>query len=190
VHCSTLLPDEVTTCDGIPITTVPRTILDLATVLDPHDLLSVVNEAEIRELSDPLTLPDMLERHRGERGTARLRTVLADAGYGVPRRELEERFARLVAGWGLPRPELNAWIEVGGRLFSPDCLWRTQRLIVELHSARFHGTTAAISRDAYRDRRLLLAGWHVIHVTWAQLSSRAEARELEADLRVVLGSSR
>ena len=186
VHCCSLSADEVTVLDGIPITTVPRTLLDLATILNPERLLGAINEAEVRRLYDPLSLPAILERHRGERGTARLRTVLQDAGYGVTKRALEELFARFIVERGLPRPELNGSIEVGGGFYSPDCLWRAQRLIVELHSARYHGTTPAISRDATRDRRLMLAGWSVIHVTWAQLHSRVESDALERDLRIVL----
>ena len=96
-------------------------------------------------------------------------------------------FARYVSERGLPRPALNSMVEVGAVLYSPDCLWRREQLIVELHSATWHGTTPAITRDATRDRRLLLAGWDVVHVTWAQLHDRREANELERDLRVALG---
>lgn len=59
-------------------------------------------------------------------------------------------------------------------------------MVVELHSAAFHGATPAVTRDAGRDRRLLLAGWRVIHVTWAQLTDRRERLALAADLRTVL----
>jgi very-short-patch-repair endonuclease len=186
-HCNSLPPDETTVLDGIPITTVPRTLLDLATVLDEQDLVTALGEAEKRRLSDPLSLPDLLERHRGERGTARLRVALQRTGYGVPIKALEEAFARFVSKRRLPPPELNAHLWIEGRFISPDCLWREQRLIVELHSIRHHGTGPAISRDATRDRILLLAGWRVIHVTWAQLHDPVEAARLERDLRRVLG---
>jgi very-short-patch-repair endonuclease len=186
-HCARLPPDEVTVLDGIPITTVPRTLLDLATVLDEHDLLTAVGEAEKQELGDPLSLPDLLARHRGERGTARLRRALEKIGYGVPIEALEEAFARFVAERRLPPPELNATLWIGDRVVSPDCLWREERVIVELHSVRHHGTGVAIGRDATRDRQLLLAGWDVIHVTWAQLHDRREAASLERDLRRALG---
>jgi hypothetical protein len=177
----------MTVCDGIPITSVPRTLLDLASVLDDHALLMAVNEAEKMRLRDVLSLPDILGRHRGQRGAGRLRRVLADAGYGVAIEALEDLFARRIAAWGLPRPELNATLVVGGSNYSPDCLWRDRRLVVELDSARHHGTTPALTRDAIRERRLLLAGWRVIHVTWAQLRSPREAQELERDLRSALG---
>jgi hypothetical protein len=189
IHTSALPADEITNLDGIPITTVARTLFDLASVLDPVRLLNAVEEAEKRGLSSPLSLPATLERHAGERGAARLRRVLADAGYGVADGELELAFGDFLAERGLPLPETNAWIQVGDRSYKPDRLWRRERLIVELHSARHHGTTPAITRDATRDRRLLLAGWRVIHVTWAQLHSPREADELERDLRIALALS-
>jgi len=187
-HCARLPADETTVREGIPITSVPRTILDLATILDPRRLARVVEEAEFQGLSDRLSLPALIARHRGERGTGRLREVLAAAGYGkgVTKRELEERFVRFLGASGLPHPELNASLAIGGRTVSADCLWRRRRLIVELHSARFHGTAPAISRDASRDRTLMIAGWRVIHVTWAQLTNRPERRALAADLERLL----
>lgn len=189
LHCSPLPADEVTVRSGIPITTVPRTLLDLGTVLDPHDLTAAVNEAEHRELSDPLSLPALLERHAGERGAGRLRAVLEADGFGkgVARPGLEELFQRFVARHSLPPPELNAQLEVGGRRHSPDCLWRRRRVIVELQSLAYHGSPRDMTRDAARLRRLTLAGWTVIYVTWAQLHDAREAAALARDLRVALG---
>ncbi|MBA2524117.1 MAG: hypothetical protein H0V25_12435 [Solirubrobacterales bacterium] len=191
VHSSSLPADEVTVHDGIPITSVARTILDLATLLDRHALARVVEEAEFQRLSGPLSLPEIVERHRGERGVGRLRAVLEASGYGkgVTKLELEELFVRFLAEQGLPHPELNASLQIGERFYRPDGLWRAQRLIVELHSATFHGTAPAVTRDASRDRRLLMAGWRVIHVTWAQLHDAAERLALAADLRMMLGSA-
>ena len=188
IHSSSLPLDEVTTIDGIPATTVPRTLLDLATILDHHDLARAVEEAEHQQLSDSLSLPALLERHRGQRGAGKLRAVLNSAGYrkGVTKFPLEELFVRFLAEHRLPHPELNQSLQIGDRFYSPDCLWRAERVIVELHSATFHGATPAVTRDAGRDRRLLLAGWRVIHVTWAQLHDRVERAALAADLARVL----
>jgi hypothetical protein len=188
IHSSNLPPDERTILNGIPITTVPRTLLDLATILDADALLRAVNEAEVQQLADPLSLPALLERHRGERGTGALRAALASAGFGrgITREELEERFARFIAQHGLPHPELNAPVEAGGRFYFADCMWREQRLIVELQSVTFHGTAAAMTSDAERTRSLMLTGWRVLPVTWAQLRSDAAAA-LAGDLRRLLG---
>ena len=79
-----MLPaDERTVLDGIPITTWPRTLLDLATVLDHDALLRALNEADARELTDPLSLAALLERHRGERGAGALRRALDEASTGA-----------------------------------------------------------------------------------------------------------
>jgi very-short-patch-repair endonuclease len=155
-------------------------------------LARVVEEAEHQRHSDPLSLPALLDRHRGERGAGRLRAVLAASGYGmgVTRSTLEEVFAAFIAQQGLPHPELNAPLQIDGHFYEVDCLWRQSQVVVELHSATFHGATPAVTRDATRDRRLLLAGYRVIHVTWAQLHDAAERRALAADLRAVLGANR
>ena len=178
IHSGDLPFDEVTTWEGIPITTVPRTLFDLASNLDCETLLRAINEAEHQELADALSLPEILARHEGERGCAKLREVMLDAGYGlgITRSQLEERFARFVVGWDLPCPELNATIHVGDRFYEVDCLWRRQRLVVELQSAKFHGTPIAMARDAERKRRLLLRGFRMIEVTWTHLRTEATAR--------------
>ncbi|MCB0864709.1 MAG: type IV toxin-antitoxin system AbiEi family antitoxin domain-containing protein [Solirubrobacterales bacterium] len=187
VRSANLPPDEVTVENDIPITTPVRTLLDLASVLAPDQLLKAVNEVhEQRRLWGAISLEAMIERHRGERGVRRLRSMLAEAGYGIPQRELEEAFSRFVAERCLPRPELQGVVRVDGRYFKGDAVWRSQRLIVELHSAGHHGTAPKITRDATRDRLLLIAGWTVVHVTWAQLHDPREVRALERDLRKLL----
>jgi len=188
IHCSSLPADERTVLNGIPITTWPRTLLDLATVLDHDALLRALNEADARELTDPISLVALLERHRGERGAGALRRALDDAGRGrgITREELEERFASFARHSGLPVSLLNAPIQAGDRHYFADALWPEARLIVELQSVHFHGTSAAMSADAERTRRLTLAGYRVVYVTWRQLASRDERDGLARDLRTML----
>jgi very-short-patch-repair endonuclease len=192
IHCSVLPADERTVLDGIPITTWPRTLLDLATALDHDALIRALNEADARELTDPLSLTALLERHRGERGAGALRRALDDAsrGRGITRKELEERFAAFVRRSGLPAPLLNAPIQADGRHHFADALWPEARLIVELQSVRFHGTAAAMSADADRTRRLTLAGYRVVYVTWAQLAGQPARDSLDRDLRTMLSLAR
>ncbi len=191
-HCSILPPDETTTLDGIPITTIPRTLLDLATVLDHDALVRALNEAEARRLADPLPLTALVDRHQGERGTARLREALASTavGRGVTVGALEERFARFLAAHSFPPPLLNAAVDADGRNYVADCLWPKQRVIVELQSFAFHGTAAAMTRDAERTRHLTLAGFMVVYVTWAQLHDRSAAATLATDLNRLLRPGR
>jgi hypothetical protein len=189
LHRSVLPADERTVLDGIPITTWPRTLLDLATVLDHDALVRVLNEADARRLANHLSLPALLERHRGERGAGALRRALADAafGRGITREDLEERFAAFVGRRRLPPPLLNAPVSADGRNYVADALWPGARLIVELQSVAFHASPAAMSADAERTRRLTLAGYRVVYVTWAQLQDRSERDALARDLRALIG---
>jgi hypothetical protein len=185
-HSSALKRDEVTVVRGIRVTTVARTLLDLAAVLKRRPLERAINEAEVQRHTDSLSLPALLARYPRRRGTAAIRAILtgADVGITLTRSELEERFLRFLAGWGLPRPELNVSIAVRGGFVEADCVWRGARLIAELDGRAVHGTAAAFERDRARDRALNAASWRVVRITWRQLSW--EARELAADLGTLL----
>lgn len=87
----------------------------------------------------------------------------------ITRSELEERFLTLVDRAGLERPQTNVPISVGGEWIEADCVWRDQRLIVELDGRAAHATSRAFERDRARDRALQADGWRVIRVTWKQL---------------------
>ena len=102
-HVTSIPADETTFVAAIPVTTVPRTLLDLATVLDHRGVERAMNEAEVQGYTDPLSLPALLARYRRRRGTAAIRDILTTAGIGttLTRSELEERFLRFVARAGL-----------------------------------------------------------------------------------------
>jgi hypothetical protein len=119
---------------GIPVTTVPRTLLDLAAVLDQRAVERAINEAERLQLFDALSLEDLVHRYPGRTGVRKIRAILADGHIGAAntREELEHRFITFLDRYGVPRPEINSYMEMGGRTYEVDCLWRTQRLIVEL----------------------------------------------------------
>jgi very-short-patch-repair endonuclease len=185
-HCAVLRADEIACLDGIPVTSAPRTVLDIAALSTTHQLEKALNEMQVRDITDKLSIPDLLERYPRKRGTARLRALLADetAVRGVARKELEERFAVLLDGTDLPRPRLNADVSVRGRFFEADCLWAEQRVIVELDGRASHGTGRAFEKDRERDRLLVSEGWRVIRITWRQL--RDDATAVIADLRRLL----
>jgi very-short-patch-repair endonuclease len=185
-HRSTLPFDEVVTIIGIPITSVSRTLLDLAAVLTKQQLERALNEAEVLRLTDKLSVPDLLERYPRRRGSALLRALLRDrtAVRGITREELERWFHAVLDGTDLPRPRRNAYITVRGQFFEADCLWAEQRLIVELDGREAHGTDLAFEKDRERDRLLLVEGWRVTRVTWRQL--RDDAPAVIADLRELL----
>jgi very-short-patch-repair endonuclease len=186
---SELPEDEVTEEDGIPVTIVPRTLYDLASVLDRPALERAIDQAEVLRLHHPLSLVDMLERHPHRPGAATIRAILESGriGAGVTRSDFEQAFKRFLTGRDLPLPEINAVLEVNARHFEVDCLWRDQRVIVELDGHETHGTRAAFERDRARDRRLRAAGWTVVRLTWRQFATDKPA--IEADLRAILGLS-
>jgi very-short-patch-repair endonuclease len=181
VHRSTIPMDERTIEDGIPVTTAPRTMLDLSSLLDLRQLERAWNEMEVRGLTDSLSVPDLLARHPGRRGVAKLRVLLdGDESEGITRNEFEEAFVALLDRHGLPRGRMNADLAVRGRFFVVDCLWERQRLAVELDGGGVHRTRRAFQDDRLRDRILVAEGWRTSRITWDQL--RDEPTEIAADL--------
>ncbi|HVQ59067.1 MAG TPA: DUF559 domain-containing protein [Solirubrobacterales bacterium] len=188
-HYSRLPEDEMTVEDGIPVTTVPRTIFDLAA--GPAERLveraqvveSMLRQAEYRELHDSLSLPALLDRYPRRSGARAVRLALARRGEstGHTRSPLEERFLSFLDRHDLPRPQLNAWIDVGGTSYEVDCLWPAQRQIVELDGWQAHGTRTAFRQDRTRDRRLQAAGYATTRLTWSQLTDEPGA--ISCDLR-------
>jgi uncharacterized protein DUF559 len=178
--------DEVTTESGIPVTTVPRTLLDLAAVLPHHQVERAVNEAEVRRLTDAVSLADLAARHARRAGTRTIRAILEDGAIGVTvtRSELEARFLAFLDETGLPRPSVNSPLRVPGGWIEADCLWPAQRLIAELDGHATHRTPAAYEKDRERDRKLNAAGYRVIRITWRQLHTDPTA--LTSDLRTLL----
>ena len=170
-HCSPVPADEITEHNGIPVTTVARTLLDIAPTLSPTRLKSAIDIAENRHLGDAVALVDLVERYPRRAGTAAVRRILAEGrvGFDVPREELEVRFAEFVGRFGIPRPSTNGLIDAGGRSFEVDCAWPAAPLIVELDSREHHENSSAFENDRARDQALTGEGWRVMRVTWRQL---------------------
>ena len=185
-HRAAIPPDERTTLHGIPVTSMPRTIFDLAADLDERPLERMINEADYLRLTDPLSLDDLLIRYPRRKGAPKLRQALARRAAGATRTrsEMEELFLNLLERHGLPRPRINAFIPGVGEV---DCTWPAARLAVELDSRRAHATPAAFERDRERDRLLQARGWRVIRVTWRQLTERPD--QLMEDLERLLGAT-
>jgi very-short-patch-repair endonuclease/predicted transcriptional regulator of viral defense system len=186
-HYSLLPDDETTTVESIPVTTIPRTIFDMAASTSLDRVESMLREAEYRRLYDRLSLPDLLRRYPGRRGTQRLRTALARVEAlpsGRTRSPLEERFLPFLRQHGLPRPRLNDWIMLGARRYQVDCHWPGTDQIVELDGWSGHGTRTAFREDRARDRALRVAGYSVTRIAWAQLEDEPDA--IAADLRALL----
>ena len=180
VHVSLWLPSShLTTIDRIPVTRVPRTIFDLAGV-DPIGRVEVaLDDALARRLCTLRQVNQVFFAlaRRGRKGTAAMRTLLEDRGEGYvpPASELERRARRVFAEGGVPAPEFEIHLGDDDLIGRVDCVWRAERLVVELDSERHHGSRSARERDRKRDNRLVAAGWRVIRITWDDLRDRPDA---------------
>jgi predicted transcriptional regulator of viral defense system len=180
-HSQSMQLDEVTTHDGIPVTTVARTLLDIAAT-DPDNLERAFNEAEYRRLWDATGVRELIDRYPGRAGTPALAALTP---MGHTREELEHRFQAFVEKFDLPRPMRNADLELEpGRWIRVDAMWPDAKLIVELDSRAAHDTTSRFDSDRERDRILSLAGWRVIRLTWKHLTSNAD--RVATDLRTLI----
>ena len=174
VHRSIFLTaDDVTRVEGIPATTVARTLLDLAAVVPRRALERALDQAEVLRVFDLTALRRELDRNHGSRAAAALQATLDGhtAGTTVTWSDLEERFLAACRAAGLPAPELNGYVDPrdGEPGFRPDFVWRVRRLALEADGRRYHLTTRAFEVDRRRDQRLKGAGWDVVRVTRRQL---------------------
>ena len=186
-HVSHLPPDERTIKNGIPVTSAPRTILDLAATASTDEVENLIREMEFLELRDRLSLWHLIERYPGRRGVRKVSLALSrikDEPVGRKRSRLEERFAPFLRRHHLPLPRFNDWIVLGPKRFQVDCHWPALRQIVELDGWQGHSSRSAFREDRARDRVLHVHGYSVTHLTWNQLEDEPEA--IASDLRVLL----
>jgi very-short-patch-repair endonuclease len=173
--------------EGIPVTSVHRTIFDLAATASVDEVVAMIKEAEYLNRWDRLSLPDLLSRYPGKRGSRKVRFALdriVEEPPGRTRSKLEERFSPFLRRHRLPLPLFNDWILLGPKRFQVDCHWPHLHLIVELDGWEGHSTRSAFQDDRARDRALHAAGFSVVHLTWNQLEDEPEA--IAADLRALL----
>ena len=189
-HHKALPSDEITVKDGIPVTTVPRTIFDLAATEALDVVKALLREAEFRELHDRLSLWDLVERYPGRRGIRKVKVALEalkDEPIDERKSRLEERFDPFLRRHKLPRPHFNDWIILNGKRSQVDCHWPGTNEIVELDGWQGHKTRTAFREDRARDRKLRVAGYHVTRLTWNQLDDEPET--IAADLRALLSAA-
>jgi hypothetical protein len=160
--------DEVTVRDGIRVSTVARTILDLAATVRGRSLEQVIRRASRLRRFDLIEQQAVLERHLRQPGApelARLLAALHGRGTADFRSRMEIAFAQLCDDYGLPRPVLNA-VVLDERV---DFHWPRTTLIVETDGFEFHSMPTAFANDRRRDQKLTLAGYTVVRLTWDQV---------------------
>ncbi len=161
-HAPDLAKAERARYERIPVTSVPRTLFDLAAPGSGWDLASAVDRAKRRGKLDLVAIDELLARRRGEAGTVALREAV-DL-YRAPvsdRAKSELLFLALVRKAGLPTPALNVWVES----FEIDAWWERERFAIEVDGWESHGTRRAFEQDRVRIEDLRLSGIDVIQVT-------------------------
>jgi very-short-patch-repair endonuclease len=166
VHRSRVLREaDRTVVDGIPATSVARTVVDMADVLSDERLAKAIHRAEILRVFDLRAL----ERAciPGRRGEHRLRRVLANyrPEPHLLRSKAERRLKRLCEQHHLPQPQFN--VQVAG--YEVDVYWPDAGFVLEFDGAETHQTVHAFHEDRRRDRALATNGIQVARVTWPDL---------------------
>ena len=167
---------------AIPITTVPRTIVDLAAELTTDDLARACHEAAVRYRVRPEAIEAVLARRPNSPGAAKLRRVLR-GDVRVTLSKLESRFLELLGQQQLPLPDTNRRVD-GRRI---DCRWPEHRLTVELDGYRFHSSRHAWENDRRREREARARGDEFRRYTYGDVFE--EPRLMLAELRALLSAA-
>jgi hypothetical protein len=176
------LDADAITWRGIPVTTVARTIVDLASALSLNDLARACHEAGVKHGTTPRQVKEVLARRPNSTGAGKLRLIF-EGDAPVLLSQLERRFRTLLVEAGLPVPEFNR--PAGGRRV--DCRWDWVPLTVELDSYTFHQSRHAWEQDSRREREARARGDEFRRYTWGDVHE--EPHLVLKELRHLLVSS-
>jgi very-short-patch-repair endonuclease len=181
VHEGGVHRDERTIVDRIPVTTVPRTLFDLAEVVDERRLERAFEEADRLGLLRMQALEEVCARGHGRHALRAIRPLIDAATMPeTTRSSLENRFLAFCREHDLPRPQTNVTV-LGHEV---DAYWPQARLMIEADSWSFHGHRAAFERDRARDAAMQAEGYRVVRITHRRLEREPAA--LAAELRRLL----
>ena len=168
---------------GIPVTTVPRTLVDIAAELPEHALARACHEAGVRYRTTPRQVEAVLAQRPTTPGARKLRRVML-GDVRVTLSTLERRFLELLTKKGLPLPVTNR--PAGGRRV--DCRWPEHRLTVELDGYRFHNSRHSWEQDRRREREARARGDEFRRYTYSDVTE--DSTFMLAELRSLLAPSK
>jgi very-short-patch-repair endonuclease len=173
-----LLPLDVidkTDRDGVPVTSVARTLLDCA---DPRARVEVgrlLHEASVVEVLDMHEVWNVLARCPSAPGAQALERASREELPPFTRSGLERAVVRLLRDAGLPKPRVNAHVRALDELLEVDFLWPDLGVVVEADGSRYHSTRWRRRKDAEKTARLRAAGYAVVRVTDVEVAGTPEA---------------
>jgi hypothetical protein len=167
VHRAELERVDLARRDGIPVTSLSRTILDLAADSDPRTVRRYIQRADDAKRFDLRAMAELLDRSRGHKGRAKVLAALEiyEETPAFTRSGLERRFLEVVTAAGLPAPSMNFFV-AGHEI---DAYWPDHHFGVELDVYATHGSALSFEEDRERDDELLLAGIETTRVTGPRL---------------------
>ncbi len=168
-----------TSVDGLPVTTMPETILVLARDTDSSDLTGIFDRALVSGLLDLGSMSRTIDREAGRRtpGTPLLRKLVTSRRPGAPSKSstyLERLLEQVLADSRVPNWTREAEILAGDRPSRVDVLIPRARLVVEADGRNWHTRQADFERDRLRDNALAAQGFQVLRFTYAMLSEDPE----------------
>jgi hypothetical protein len=170
-----LAPQDLTSVDGIPVTSLARTLLDLSAVVKTPELLNAIDRAERLNLFDLNAVVDVLDRSNGRKGARALRRAVAAYRPSTQKSELERRFKELLeAAHDIPSPAFNALVDGESRTHEVDAYWAERGLVVQVDGFEFHRTRRDREQDAASDADLELVGHRVLRLTWDDVTVYGE----------------
>jgi len=167
IHRTRTLPArDIASKDGIPVTSVARTLLDLAGISGSR-LDEFFDSAARSRLLERGELLPILDRGPGWRGIGRLRHLIEewDPLLATSRSDLEMKFLRICRQSQLPEPRMNS--RVAG--YEVDFMWPQKQLVAEVDGFEFHSGQAAFESDHIRDADLAMAGYRVVRFTYRKV---------------------
>jgi very-short-patch-repair endonuclease len=173
---------DTTIRDGIPVTSIARTLLDFAETEPRQRLRRALETGERLELIDGRALHTLMARSAGRRGLRALNEALAAMNGSAPwtQSDLEDRFLSLIREAHLPEPQCNVVVE--GYLV--DCWWPAPRVVAEVDSFGFHKTREMFESDRKEDTVMQLAGITVLRPTERRIEHEPQA--LLSDVKTML----
>jgi hypothetical protein len=169
VHVAALGATDVEDWFGIAVTTVARTVVDIARSMGVADGLVAADAALHERLTTQQALRDAANGVAGWPGAAAARRVAALAE-PLAESPLESLTRLCLADGGLPAPEVQPWVTVAdGRRYRVDLLWRERRVVLEADGRLKYDRSAALWEEKRRQERIEQAGYRVVRVSWADV---------------------
>ena len=179
-RCRYAEPEEVEAVHGVAVTTVARTLVDLAGMVGLPTLRKTVGRAAIRKKLDVQAADIAIHNAKRRRGLRSLELALVpyrtkDGKTPDVRSDFETLVLPDLLELGFARPTCNVWLHIGGERFLVDFFWEEQRVVVETDGRETHETPEAFQKDRRRDQFLASAGYRQLRITWDQIHGERDA---------------